>query len=627
MLMPEKLVAVFTPNRQSVDGAVELAARAVEYRRNSDDPRPLSIFPLPSRIVTDEHKLLQVATDRYRTRFEECLRVSYELKECSLGSYFQEVAIPHKGFYGFHEMVAVRDDPSASDALSINRAYERFFLRLVTLDSAMEPMPRIAEDEPPPEPKISVRATSGSAFLKNLGFDNDIFISYAQLDDVPVGDSAEGFVSQLHKDVSIRLAQILGQSVRIWQDRKLQGEEGYSELTRAALERTALLLVVVSPGYLSSEFCLRELKTFVQAAGSLRVVGRSRVLWLANSPLPVDSLPDILRSTAGYKFYQMTDAGQRPRELSRVQYRDILEDLCYDIKRSLVLRATGKDPEQDSATVYLAETSSDVVGVRGQLLQELVARGHSVLPDRPLPWTAEELMHSVRGDLNRAQLSVHLIGSRSGIIPEGETRSIVALQYELALLQADIKRVVWAARASDASNQLGMLENSGAEGTEVLLGSIEELKSIVLDKLTHRPSAPKALNSRAPQLYLICDLADLPAAKELRDHLFANGIEATLPLFDGDVAELRRDRQEMLQACDVVLIFWGASSEVWVRQVFRELLKFRDRYKPVPFGYYLASPPNASKNSFDTRVGFVIREASTSALELLLKHIESRSSV
>jgi hypothetical protein len=50
------------------------------------------------------------------------------------------VGIPHKGFYGFHEMVAVRDDPAANDALSINRAYERFFHHLVTLDWAWEPL-------------------------------------------------------------------------------------------------------------------------------------------------------------------------------------------------------------------------------------------------------------------------------------------------------------------------------------------------------------------------------------------------------------------------------------------------------------------------------------------------------
>ena len=50
MLMPQKLVVVFTPNRQSYTGIEELVQRATTYRRQSDDLRPLLVFPLPSRI-------------------------------------------------------------------------------------------------------------------------------------------------------------------------------------------------------------------------------------------------------------------------------------------------------------------------------------------------------------------------------------------------------------------------------------------------------------------------------------------------------------------------------------------------------------------------------------------------
>ena len=225
MIMPEKLVTVFTPNRQSLEGAVELCAAAVEYRRNSDDPRSLSVFPLPSRIVTDEHKLLQAAQDRYRKVFEEYLLRTYELSAINLSPYFQEVALPHKGFYGFHEMVAVRDEPAATDALSINRAYERFFRRLTTLDSAWEQMPDASPAELVSAPR---NATSGVAFSKD--FENDIFISYAALDDAPFAGQ-DGFVSQLQTDLAIRLSQRLGRQVRIWRDFMMTGGSGLSSLS------------------------------------------------------------------------------------------------------------------------------------------------------------------------------------------------------------------------------------------------------------------------------------------------------------------------------------------------------------------------------------------------------------
>ena len=50
-LLPERLVMVFTPNRQSLTGVRELVERATSYRRGSGATSgPLLVFPLPSRI-------------------------------------------------------------------------------------------------------------------------------------------------------------------------------------------------------------------------------------------------------------------------------------------------------------------------------------------------------------------------------------------------------------------------------------------------------------------------------------------------------------------------------------------------------------------------------------------------
>ncbi len=54
MLMPEILVLVFTPNKQSISGVIELLHKATDYRKQSDDFRPLMAFPLPTRIDNAE---------------------------------------------------------------------------------------------------------------------------------------------------------------------------------------------------------------------------------------------------------------------------------------------------------------------------------------------------------------------------------------------------------------------------------------------------------------------------------------------------------------------------------------------------------------------------------------------
>jgi len=85
--MPEKLVVAFTPNRQNLNGATELIKRAINYRKQSDDLRQLTIFPLPSRIESAENKLQkewrfgdsEKKIDGYQKLFEDTLKEVYAL--------------------------------------------------------------------------------------------------------------------------------------------------------------------------------------------------------------------------------------------------------------------------------------------------------------------------------------------------------------------------------------------------------------------------------------------------------------------------------------------------------------------------------------------------------------------
>ena len=60
MLLPDKLVVVFTPSQQSFTGIEELVRRAVKYRKSSPDGRSLSVFPLPSRIEMARPELFEI---------------------------------------------------------------------------------------------------------------------------------------------------------------------------------------------------------------------------------------------------------------------------------------------------------------------------------------------------------------------------------------------------------------------------------------------------------------------------------------------------------------------------------------------------------------------------------------
>lgn len=113
MLMPDKLVVVFTPNRQSIIGVLNLVREASEYRKQSVDLRPLMVFPLPSRIEASEQDLRkkwrygdpEQDIIGYQFEFEKLFKEIYDINECNLEDYFNDVQIQHAPHYAYGEEI------------------------------------------------------------------------------------------------------------------------------------------------------------------------------------------------------------------------------------------------------------------------------------------------------------------------------------------------------------------------------------------------------------------------------------------------------------------------------------------------------------------------------------------
>ncbi len=138
MIMPEKLVAVFTPNNQSLLGVLRILRRAFKYR-GSSDVRPLMVYPLPSRIDADEparreswrYGDSESGIPGYQPEFEKLFTEVYQLDECSLEKYLKEVQIQHTSRYAYGEEIAVLIE-RGRDRLSLSYAFEVFTNRLIS---------------------------------------------------------------------------------------------------------------------------------------------------------------------------------------------------------------------------------------------------------------------------------------------------------------------------------------------------------------------------------------------------------------------------------------------------------------------------------------------------------------
>ena len=75
----------------------------------------------------------------------------------------------------------------------------------------------------------------------------------------------------------------------VWRDPKLTGNEYFEETLEKRLLKTALLLSVVSPRYVKSESCLKEIEAFCRGAaqsGGIRFQDKARLLKVVKTEVP-----------------------------------------------------------------------------------------------------------------------------------------------------------------------------------------------------------------------------------------------------------------------------------------------------------------------------------------------------
>ncbi|MBW4597981.1 MAG: toll/interleukin-1 receptor domain-containing protein [Brasilonema angustatum HA4187-MV1] len=220
-----------------------------------------------------------------------------------------------------------------------------------------------------------------------MGFEDDIFISYAHIDNQPLSQGQEGWISDFHRALEIRLAQLRGEKPKIWRDEKLQGNDYFGDTIVERFSKVVLLLSVLSPRYVKSEWCIKELQKFCEAAamtGGVRLAEKSRIFKVIKTPIARNEHPPEVQELLGYEFYQWDHSG-RPIEFSKIfgleaerNYWTKINDLAYDIKQMLDSfsshehnGAVESTPVASTGTtIYLAETTFDLVEERNKVKRE-----------------------------------------------------------------------------------------------------------------------------------------------------------------------------------------------------------------------------------------------------------------
>src|SRR6266496_5373650 len=144
-----------------------------------------------------------------------------------------------------------------------------------------------------------------------MRFDQHAFISYAHIDNQKLEGQRLGWVTRFHETLKAQLEMRLGETVRIWRDEKLAGNDVFSNEIVSQLPRSRFFIPVLSPKYLTSEWCRREAAEFCKAAEAsigVTAVNKSRIFKVLKLPVKsIEALPGNFGDTLGFPFYKSQD--------------------------------------------------------------------------------------------------------------------------------------------------------------------------------------------------------------------------------------------------------------------------------------------------------------------------------
>jgi hypothetical protein len=455
------------------------------------------------------------------------------------------------------------------------------------------------------------------------GYEHDIFVSYAHVDDLPFADMAggqersTGWVSILVRHLKNELAQKVGraEAVSVWFDsHNLRGNHSLLDEIGTRLERSAILVAVLSSGYAASEWCQQEADLFARAPGDLS----RRVFIVEKAPLEIgDAPPPAFAGRRAYRFWYR-DSAEQPRTFAspvprpdEIDYFRQIEDLARDLRdqcrgmsglpvggavpAAAITHSASPPPQPpsvapDATAVLLAEVTDDLEFKREEVRRYLEQQGTSVLPDDSYPLGRAEFDAALESDLARSHVFVQLLGPMPGKRPRDIPEGYGWLQFESALRRG-LPVLQWRSPELD----LGMVElprhRELLERETVQATSLEAFKRTIVAALQPPPASPEPRrDGERPLIFLNTEPRHREIAANIRS-TFGDQAVWTEPLFEGPPEIVRDDLEQNLIDCDAMVMVY-ADNPGWARAQLRNFHKLscrRDR--PVRAIPIIDAPP------------------------------------
>jgi hypothetical protein len=395
-------------------------------------------------------------------------------------------------------------------------------------------------------------------------FDQDVFLCFADEDNVPLSTNSGGWVDNL----ATLLTKLLGMlglggvSVRTALAGNVPGGEQIQ-----ALERSATVIVIASPALLASSWMQQD-----GARSQLVELARrwpQRVILVIKSEVEEEQVPSELwalkyRNFWRYEYGAPLTLGQfNPEDVS---YLTLVNDVAHALAKQLhglrgASSQSGQPPRSKGPVVFLAEVPPQLEDMRAAVERFLEQCKIEVRPRGHLPTEARRLQDALAQELQQSDVFVQLLGSD---LDEAQPGSKTRRQLETALTVPKLKILQWRDHEVDLTavpeGVRGLLE-----APTVRAESMSDFQQAVVDaSKVVVPGQPGSV----PMVFIDAEPAD-----DAELHKLFGGL-CDRARWDWHDAKKLHKIKNVCDVADGVLVFWGNGESDHSQERYYQFLKY-----------------------------------------------------
>lgn len=424
------------------------------------------------------------------------------------------------------------------------------------------------------------------------GYQYDIFVSYAHVDNSPLPGAEQGWVSTLINGLRNHLGQKLGRAdaYQLWLDNHEPTNAQLIANRQQHISNSALLLLILSPAYVASEYCMLELNHFITQHG----IETGRIFIIEHDYIEAEERPNSLESIMGYPFWIRDHATQQVRKLGipkpnperEFEYYQRLDDVAREMVCKLKSMQQTENPCAENmtpmTTVFLAAATEDLIEQRSKIKRYLIQQNIRVLPENSTGFNP-----SIHADLEQSQLFIQLLSDK----PDA---GYADYQYKQAKA-AKLNIVQWRPQFIDPEQVSDPLQRDLLMTDTVVVMGLVEFQHYVSQQIIkwqkmeaerqHQAQFLQQIQQQTEQdivVFIDANPEDMNLGQQISEVLHHHGIAYTLPLPitpQTKAAEIRKDLKNNLLYSDALLVLYGEATPEWVRGQLWEVRRLQGNRK------------------------------------------------